>query len=378
MYILSNKYNMNISHQRIVDNITDLPCELIHYLFEFIGTNYQVLLNLSQTSKESHHNIMQFLNFSFNNHIPFYYKYMLAHNVINDFINIILPKSSSESMYNIYEFLDKNNDKITDLLLTKNLGDIEQKAKIKFNMLSNYTKFILISSVMNNTCLTCFFNNIYENKEYEDDYGTNTCLYKYGCLHNYVGHVKQCNQNEIGNYCNIHDNGGQPFLVHVTKKTITIYNRYDWDGCGKLDSQKNKIMNISPYKKVFLPNYYEEDNDEEDNDEEYYYEEDNFFGGNFGNSILINTTKNTYIFIGENIYKFDAKEQINIYRSRILNNDAPYPYVVSDNYTYLMIEGVYLKNEEIKTKDPYHHYYGMGAPKLKGYKFKNIILQKRL
>jgi len=77
---------------------------------------------------------------------------MLAHNVINNFKVL-----SSKSVYNIYEFLDKTHDKITNLLLTKkkNKCNIEQKAKIKFNMLSIYTKCILISSVSHNRYAIC-------------------------------------------------------------------------------------------------------------------------------------------------------------------------------------------------------------------------------
>lgn len=92
-------------------------------------------------------------------------------------------------------------------------------------------------------------------------------------------------------------------------------------------------------------------------------------GDNFdGNSILLHLVDNHYLFIGHEIFSFEASSTIVKYVSPVGNNDVPYPYAidVEANY-YLMIENVVLTNsannsvtdQVTKYNDPYNYYYKM-------------------
>lgn len=88
-----------------------------------------------------------------------------------------------------------------------------------------------------------------------------------------------------------------------------------------------------------------------------------------GNSILINTDRNNYVFIGSRIYSFQAKYEIVEYISPVGNNDVPYPYAIDKNKNiYLMEENIILHNDKINKldhshssldliQDPYRYYY---------------------
>ena len=86
------------------------------------------------------------------------------------------------------------------------------------------------------------------------------------------------------------------------------------------------------------------------------------YGSKFtGNSILLQITKNKYVFIGDKIFSFTSKSEIKKFISPVGNNDVPYPYAVDvDDRYYLMIEDVIInKITNIKKydNDPYDFYY---------------------
>ena len=76
-----------------------------------------------------------------------------------------------------------------------------------------------------------------------------------------------------------------------------------------------------------------------------------------GNSILLQTNSQEYYFIGSSIYKFKINEDIISYFSPVGNNDYPYPYAVSENNIYLMIDKIYFNKNLLQSTDPYHFYY---------------------
>ena len=102
------------------------------------------------------------------------------------------------------------------------------------------------------------------------------------------------------------------------------------------------------------------------------------FSGGFGrrylgNSILLQVSKNKYIFIGYKIYSFLTNVQIVKFVSPVGNSTVPYPYAInSKGYYYFM-----LANKSIDVaivprgfkNDPYDYYYS---------NTKNIIGRKKI
>ena len=77
-----------------------------------------------------------------------------------------------------------------------------------------------------------------------------------------------------------------------------------------------------------------------------------------GNSILLQINKGVYVFIGNTIYKFTINDKKIKFISPIGNSGISYPYIVGDTHTYLLLEKVYLDNNDIDlTEDIYGQYY---------------------
>lgn len=169
---------------------------------------------------------------------------------------------------------------------------------------------------------------------------------------------KTMKKTKLGKMYTIHDNGGEPFVVVDLGERVAIYkNKFDQQ--TEEYSVDKKLMDV-PYKKIFVG----------DNDMGYpgYAPK----GEGKGNSILLQLTKEKYMFIGWNISTFDIVkgDEIIKYYSPIGNSDVPYPFAVGRKYTYLMIENVYLPNEVLDfSNDVYGHYYGHlskeGMPSIK-------------
>lgn len=143
----------------------------------------------------------------------------------------------------------------------------------------------------------------------------------------------------------IHDNGGRPFKVVLEEKEVKVYTFKDED----CDSYGDDPIFVYTPKKVFIglsPK-----------------NEMTTFSGGYGemfdgNTILLHIDEKTYIYIGERIFSFEAKDEITNYVSPVGGSDVPYPYAVDQaGRTYLMVESVVLENVPDNT-DPYHNYYG--------------------
>lgn len=144
---------------------------------------------------------------------------------------------------------------------------------------------------------------------------------------------------------NVHFNGARPFIVSIDRGHIYIHDKHNV-----------LLFTIKKFQHVFIG----------DNIKNKSLE-------SIGNSILINMEKNVYIYIGQQIYKFDTKDIILDYKSPIGNNDVPYPYAIGGTYTYLLSEKVYIKNSNLTNKDPYRQYYDNDAM---FHKLKTTILYK--
>ncbi len=150
----------------------------------------------------------------------------------------------------------------------------------------------------------------------------------------------------------IHDNGGRPFQVFVNKEFVLVYKEIDSGEDENGDwqiiySKFPSLVFLNP-KRVFIGISPRNEMTE--------------FSGGYGpefdgNSILINTDDNNYVYIGSEIYNFTAKSEIVEYVSPVGNNDVPYPYAIDrEGNNYLMLENVILIGRG-KLDDPYQYYY---------------------
>jgi len=75
-----------------------------------------------------------------------------------------------------------------------------------------------------------------------------------------------------------------------------------------------------------------------------------------GCSILVEIKELEYVYICDKIFKFKTKEPINKFVSQMGNSFVVYPFALTDNYAYLIIENLYLKRD-FGDIDPYEVYY---------------------
>lgn len=148
----------------------------------------------------------------------------------------------------------------------------------------------------------------------------------------------------------IHDNGGRPFKVIVTKNVgqdsiVRIFrmkdSRYEKNPILTFDSDR-VFVGLSPFNAMteFSGGYGK------------YYD---------GNSLLVHLEGNTYVFIGWEIYSFESLARITSFVSPVGNNDVPYPYCIDKygNY-YLLIDDTVIKNradEILLCDNPYNYFY---------------------
>ncbi len=89
-----------------------------------------------------------------------------------------------------------------------------------------------------------------------------------------------------------------------------------------------------------------------------------------GSSILIEIKQNNYIYIRDKIYNFTTKEPIIKFYSTMGNNFVVYPFALTENYVYLLVENVYLEHD-FGNIEPYQVYYDFKKKwNRKSYKFK--------
>lgn len=144
------------------------------------------------------------------------------------------------------------------------------------------------------------------------------------------------------------DNGGIPFLVFDYGSRADIYNQHYDKETNDYEIQ-GKIMETK-YSRIFV-------GDNELNDPDYDLEK----GSGRGNTILLQTGKDKYTYIGDGIRSFTTKDGdvIQKYYSPVGNSAVPYPYAVGQKYVYLMLDNEYEPVEDFDlTKDVYTQYYG--------------------
>jgi len=143
------------------------------------------------------------------------------------------------------------------------------------------------------------------------------------------------------------DNGSTPFVVFDYGGHVEVYNQHYHE---ETDTEKIQGRIIeSKYKKIFV-------GDNELNDPTYLEKR-----SGRGNTILLQTGKDDYIYIGDGIRSFKTKDGdvIEKYYSPVGNSAVPYPYAVGQKYVYLMLDNEYQPVEDFDlTKDVYMQFYG--------------------
>ena len=133
----------------------------------------------------------------------------------------------------------------------------------------------------------------------------------------------------------VHDNGGRPFMVEFNNKSVKIFKR-----SSQTDykcSPKNYTELVYEIKK-FIGVWRGYDSSWHSRDHPQH-----------GNSILVKISKNEYVFIGSEVYKFVTDDEIIDYISVMGNNDVPYPIAYSKDKVYFMIENSWMLKSDLKT-----------------------------
>jgi hypothetical protein len=141
-------------------------------------------------------------------------------------------------------------------------------------------------------------------------------------------------------YYEIHDNYNRPFIVEIesAKKQLTVYKAVAEDETAKKWKMiRGKKIHSMHYRCVFI-------------------------GVPAGNTILAEVGDGKYLYIGAEIYTFDvpAGDKIVGYKSRIGNNDFPYPVAVGEKNLYFMLmdDHCYMPRAEFDMKkDLYSQFY---------------------
>ncbi|HNO22613.1 MAG TPA: hypothetical protein PKK94_06520 [Leptospiraceae bacterium] len=164
----------------------------------------------------------------------------------------------------------------------------------------------------------------------------------------------------------MHDNGGRPFVVYLSKEKISVYREVQnkfyvrekdrvWDS-----DRKNAwfyiehVVTKKNFEKVWVGKSISNDMTKwvKTDTKEF-----------LGNSILVKLNASRYLFIGESVFEFTPNEEIQTFYSPVGNNDVPYPYAIGEEYVYFMIERKRLPISEFKEfteyvkKNAYNEFY---------------------
>jgi len=189
--------------------------------------------------------------------------------------------------------------------------------------------------------------------------GTAKCIYKkniYGTVN--VSRFIKCIENDTlkkqlevsgkpKNIYEINDNAAFPFVVFDYGGRVDIYNNHFNEASNK-GELKNKLMDVK-YEQIFI-------GDNELNDPYWAFKR----GVAKGNTILLQTSKDKYMFIGKGVLSFSTKngDTIRKFYSPIGGNYDSFPYAIGDKYVYLLNDKKYAPIGEFDiTKDVCKQYY---------------------
>lgn len=145
----------------------------------------------------------------------------------------------------------------------------------------------------------------------------------------------------------INDNASFPFVVFDYGGRVDIYNNHFNEETNKAELNK-KLIGVK-YDQIFI-------GDNESNDTYWTFKR----GVAKGNTILLQTGKGKYLFIGKGILSFSTKDgdTIRRYYSPIGGNYDSFACAVGDKYVYLLNDKKYVPVGEFDiNKDIIKQYY---------------------
>jgi hypothetical protein len=176
-----------------------------------------------------------------------------------------------------------------------------------------------------------------------------------------------------GKKYNIRYNGDIPFVVFIQKEKQTSQKAHlykqKWEKEQETFIQDKKLMESKPLR-LFVG-----DNDMR---QKNYLKK----GPGKGNTILLETKKGKYVYIGGIVYDFTTPDgdTIQKYESPIGNSDVPYPYAVGEKYVYFMLDRKYIEKEKVDLKgDVYGQFYHLPpeeAKNLRPFPNSHVLFQK--
>ena len=155
----------------------------------------------------------------------------------------------------------------------------------------------------------------------------------------------------------IHDNGFRPFKVVIYNSGLVEILKMEYHTkpiddfwCEKTEIGYKRALHYKP-EKIFIGKSPINDS--------------TLFSGGYGpdfdgNTVLLKMPGLSYMFIGHEIYSFEALSEIVSFVSPVGNSDVPYPYAIdSEGRYYLLIENVVLMKGIPQTSktEVYPYYY---------------------
>ena len=181
----------------------------------------------------------------------------------------------------------------------------------------------------------------------KSDYGSINVSKFIRCIHNDTLKKQLEGSDKPKNIYEINDNAAFPFVVFDYNERVDIYNNHFNETTNMCDL-KDKLMDIK-YEQIFV-------GDNELNDPYWIFKR----GIAKGNTILLQTSKDKYLFIGKGIMSFSTKDgdTIRKFYSPIGGNYDSFPYAVGDKYVYFLNDKKYAPiNEFDIKKDLIKQYY---------------------
>lgn len=173
--------------------------------------------------------------------------------------------------------------------------------------------------------------------------------------------IRRLTVNGPGRVINIVDNGGSPFRVRLS--SVNRKGRADVYVVNMLD-EENDISEYIMWKSFhYHQAFIGFDPSELNPSHGWFGPTEHWWHG--GNSVLLQLTGNTYMFIGNEIYSFVSFDEITGYMSPMGNSAVPYPYAIGKTNTYLLVENTWIPNNLLAARDvsraadadPYDIYY---------------------
>ena len=255
-------------------------------------------------------------------------------NIIDEKKLQLIDKNTKSSQIAIHE----DNDKIVNNIADKGLepgkmairGEKEYK-KVTSGRIVEYIKPILTDTRVSKAVQQ-------GGKKRTDEEYKNMCnmgreqLKKMG--QNTNSFIKREDLNNDPKEYIIHYNDGRPFKVIAKKEKIEVFTFKDsTDNYEDLVYDIN-VLSINNFLGLW-PGF--------DASECAAYARDH------GNTVLIQETKTSYIYVGANISQFETDDEILDYLSPLGNSDVPYPVAYSRKYVFFMLDNMYVNKDQLKT-----------------------------